>query len=343
LRRFFVPVVALLAGCVTPPQPSAMAPIAEAELRALMAPLASDSFEGRMSGTKGEERTVAYLAERFRAAGVAGAMPGGGYEQRFAIPAQRRAIAGEDSGEPHSGQWGFTRAVNAAGGTSSRNMIGVVRGRRSDGKAVVVMAHWDHLGICRDSGEDRICNGAVDNASGVAAVLALAARVAGLKLDRDVWFVLTGAEEWGLLGAEAFADSPPVALQSIVAAFNLDTIAVAPAGMPVALVGAPDHGLEPLVRESAAAMGRAFDGDDQADGFLMRHDGWALARRGVPAVMAGGSFSDVKRLQAFLASTYHSVDDELTDTADLSGAADDANLHVELVRRAASRRFRPGR
>jgi hypothetical protein len=342
LKRLLFVALAALAGCATPPQPVAVAPVGEAELRALMAPLASDAFEGRMAGTAGEERTVAYLVERLQAVGLAGGMADGGYEQRFAIPPQRQGVPAESAGGG-SGQPGFTRALNAAGATASRNVVGVFRGKRSDGKAVVVMAHWDHLGICREAGDDRICNGVVDNASGVAAVLAVAARVARLELDRDVWFVLTGAEEWGLLGAEAFAQAPPVALASIVAAFNLDTIAVAPAGMPAALVGAPGHGLEPLVRESAAAMGRAFDGDGEADGFLKRQDGWALAKRGVPAVMAGGSFSDLKRLQAFLASTYHSVDDELTDTADLSGAADDANLHVELVRRAASRRFRPGR
>lgn len=342
MKRLSVFALALLAGCVTPQRPAAIAPVGEAELRALMAPLASDSFEGRMAGTAGEERTVAFLIERLRVAGVKGGMPSGAYEQRFAIPAQRQGVPAQADGGG-SGQPAFARALNAAGATSSRNVVGVIRGRKSDGKAVVVMAHWDHLGICRETGADRICNGAVDNASGVAAVLALAARVARMRLDRDVWFVLTGAEEWGLLGAEAFAQSSPVALSAIVAAFNLDTIAVAPAGMPVALVAAPRNGLEPLVRESAAALGRVFDGDGEVDGFLMRQDGWALARRGVPAVMAGGSFSDVKRLQAFLAGAYHSADDELTAATDLSGAADDANLHVELVRRAASRGFQPER
>lgn len=342
MKRLLLLALAVLAGCVTPQRPPVVAPVDETELRALMAPLASDAFEGRMPGTAGEGRTVAYLVERLRAAGVAGGMAGGGYEQRFAIPAQRQAVVA-DSAEGTSGQPGFSRALNAAGETASRNVVGVVRGKRSDGKAVVVMAHWDHLGICRESGADRICNGAVDNASGVAALLAVAARVARLKLDRDVWFVLTGAEEWGLLGAEAFAQSPPVALASIAAAFNLDTIAVTPAGMPVALVGAPGHRLEPLVRKSAAAMGRAFDGDGEADDFVKRQDGWALAKRGVPAVMAGGSFSDLKRLQEFLASNYHSVGDELTAATELGGAVDDSNLHVELVRRAASREFRPAR
>ena len=71
-----------------------------------------------------------------------------------------------------------------------------------------------------------------------------------MKLDRDVWFVATSAEEWGLLGARAFADSPPVALNHIIAGFNLDTIAIAPKGAPVAMVAAKGAALEQLVRDS---------------------------------------------------------------------------------------------
>ena len=172
-------------------------------------------------------------------------------------------------------------------------------------------------------------------------MVALAQRVAKRGLDRDVWFVATGAEEWGLLGAKAFADKPPVPLDQIIAGFNLDTIAIAPKGAPVAMVAAKSTRLEQLVRDSAKAMDRAWDGDDEAASFLQRQDGWALAQRGVPMIMAGGSFSDLKLLQAFLASNYHSPSDELDADMELGGAVDDANLHVELVRRAASRGILP--
>ena len=91
----------------------------------------------------------------------------------------------------------------------------------------------------------------------------------------------------------------------------------------------------------ATAMGRAWDGDDEAASFLQRQDGWALAQRGVPMIMAGGSFSDMKLLKAFLADTYHGPSDELRPDTQLGGAVEDANLHVELVRRAASRSILP--
>ncbi|MEO8619003.1 MAG: M28 family peptidase [Sphingomicrobium sp.] len=344
MRKFLLAVSLLLAGCATvPDRPAAFAPIDDAEMRGLIASLASDDFEGRMVGTAGEDKTIAFLAERLKLAGVSGGVAGGGYAMRFDIAERERPLPAEGPGMPN-GQIAFMKAMNAAGAISSRNVVGVVRGRHSDGKAVVVMAHWDHFGICRPTDPvDRICNGAIDNASGSAAVLAVAARVARMRLDRDVWFVLTGAEEWGLLGAKAFVENPPIPLSSIVAGFNLDTIAIAPKGMPVAMVAAPKTGLEPLVKAAAQALGRKWDGDDEAAGFLRRQDGWAFAEKDVPMVMAGGSFSDLKLLQAFLGKAYHGVDDELTDATDLGGAVDDANLHVEMVRRAASREFEPRR
>ncbi|WP_118857053.1 M20/M25/M40 family metallo-hydrolase [Sphingomonas mesophila] len=347
MRRALAVVAALAAlaagSCATVPPRSAVAPVSDAELRATIAVLSDDRFEGRMSGTVGEQRTIAYLTEELTRRGAVGGMPDGSFTMRFAIAAQKRTVPPEGGGLP-AGQAEFTRAINAAGVTASHNVIGRVLGRRPDGRAVLLMAHWDHLGLCRPAGApDRICNGAVDNASGTAAVLALVERVRALKLDRDVWFVFTGAEEWGLLGAKAFAAAPPLPLASIVAGFNLDTIAVAPKGMPVAIVAPPNSPLEPLVRSATRALGRKWDGDGEAAAFIQRQDGWPLAQRGVPMAMAGGSFSDMARLRAFFTGAYHGPEDELTPASDLGGAVEDANLHLELVRRAASRSFRPGR
>jgi hypothetical protein len=345
LKRAIVAVALLAAACTTvAPEPDpepVIAPIADSEMRGLVAALSSDSFLGRMSGTEGEKKTIAYLAAQLRAYGVSGGMPGGAYFMPFAIPAQSKPVPKDAPGYP-GGQVEFHRVMNAMGATTSNNVVGKIPGRNPDGKAVVLMAHWDHLGICRPAGEpDRVCNGAVDNASGTAALLAVAARVARMNLDRDVWFVFTGAEEWGLFGAKAFATSPPLPLEAIVAGFNLDTIAVVPAGMPVAMVSEKNSPLVPLVREAAAAVGRGWDGDDEAAPFIERQDGWPLTQKKVPMVMAGGSFSDMKILRAFLAKDYHGQDDELTIRTDLSGAVEDANLHIELVRRAASRSFLP--
>lgn len=331
----------LLGGCATV-RPAAAPSITDAEMRATVAVLASDAFEGRMAGTSGEAKTIAYIADRFRAAGLSsGARGPTPYLDPFTIKAVVRKLPPKDTKLP-GGQRTFMEAMNAAGTFTSHNVVGVARGKRPDGKAIVVMAHWDHLGICRPAGEaDRICNGAVDNASGIAAMIAVAERVATMKLDRDVWFVATGGEEWGLLGAKAWADRPPVRLHSIVGGFNLDTIAIAPKGAPVAIVATANSPLGPLARRAAARLNRAWDGDNEAAGFIERQDGWALAQHKVPMIMAGGSFSDLKLLMKFLAADYHGPDDELTPALDLGGAVDDANLHVELVRLAASRKYNP--
>jgi hypothetical protein len=111
--------------------------------------------------------------------------------------------------------------------------------------------------------------------------------------------------------------------------------------MPVAMIAADNSPLSQLVRDSAAAMARPFDSDKEAASFMKRQDGWALAQLGVPMIMAGGSFSDMKQLEAFLATTYHSPGDELRAETELGGAVEDANLHVEMVRRAASRSLLP--
>ena len=338
--RILLLLLLLLAGCATrrdaPPPPP---PITEAEMRGAIGVLASDAFEGRMPGTPGGDKAAAYIAERFAAAGL-DSMPGG-FLQPFKVDRSPTPLPAPSVQLP-AGQRLFQEQMNNKGAFTAHNIVAKVPGHVPDGRVVVVMAHYDHLGLCAPEGSaDRVCNGAVDNASGVAAVIAVADRVAKMRLDRDVWFVATSAEEWGLLGAKAFADSPPVPLGRIIAGFNLDTIATAPKGAPVAMVAAKGAPLEALVRVSAAAMGRPWDGDGEAAGFLERQDGWALAKRGVPMIMAGGSFSDLKRLQAFLGAAYHSPEDELCADTELGGAVEDANLHVELVRRAASRSLLP--
>ncbi len=339
MKRILFLCFVLVASCATPQRPAVL-PIGETEMRATIAILAGDSFEGRMAGTPGSDKAASYIAARFLAAGLEAA-PGGIY-QPFKVDRAPTHLSPEVIARLPSGQRYFVEQMNARGAFTTSNVVARVRGRHPDDRAIVVMAHYDHLGLCLPEGvADRICNGANDNASGVAAIIAVAERVARLKLDRDVWFVATGAEEWGLLGAKAFADSPPVPLDRIIAGFNLDTIAIAPKGAPIAMVAAKGHKLEPLVRDSAKAMGRTWDGDEEAASFLQRQDGWALAQRGVPMIMAGGSFSDLSLLNAFIAKNYHSPSDELRADTELGGAVDDANLHVELVRRAASRGLLP--
>lgn len=236
-------------------------------------------------------------------------------------------------------------ASSTAHAYNSYNVVARLPGRVPGSGAILLTGHWDHLGQCRPEGAaDRICNGAVDNASGMAVLIEVAERLAaGERPDRDVWIVGTTAEESGLLGAHWFAANPPMALSSITAVLNIDTVAIAPRGAPIAIVGRGTSNLDAEVRAVAASLGRAMVEDDAANAFIRRQDGWAFTQRGVRSIMAGGSFADPALLQAFLAGPYHQPQDELTDGTPLGGAAEDADLHVSLTRRLGSLRQFPDR
>lgn len=219
----------------------------------------------------------------------------------------------------------------------SVNVVGRIEGAQWPNQALLFTAHWDHLGICRRPGApDRICNGAVDNASGVAVMLETAEGLAkGPKPGRTILFVATTAEEMGLLGARAFARNSPIPAKSIIAALNLDTVAIAARGAPVAIIGRGMTALDPLIDATARALGRKVDSDTEANAFIARQDGWELANVGIPAVMVGGGFSDIATIESFFASRYHGPSDDIHHGIELGGAAEDMVLHIALGRTLA--------
>ena len=223
------------------------------------------------------------------------------------------------------------------------NVVARLPGTDGNDETVLFSAHHDHFGICRpESDEDRICNGAVDNASGTAALIETARTLAaGPQLTRDVLFVTTTAEEEGLLGAQAFVQSLPVPLDRIIAAFNLDTIAIAPAGAPVGIVGRGMTPLDGLIDRVAREQGRTPYEGLEVNAFVQRHDGWAFYQYGIPAVMVGGSFTDPELLNGFMRSRYHRYDDDMTDI-ELGGAVEDTLLHIALGRAFADPARYPG-
>lgn len=224
------------------------------------------------------------------------------------------------------------------------NLIGKLPGRRPGTGALLFLAHWDHFGVCgQPPAEDIICNGAVDNASGVAALTEIARRLArGPRLDRDVYFLATTAEEIGLLGAHAFAENPPLPLKQIVAAFNIDSIALAPAGTPLAIVG---RGMTPLdihIETVARREKRRIVPGTAANAYVRRQDGWALMQHDVPAVMVSSAYGDIALVEAFFEGPYHRPADNLKRTIELGGAAEDVAFHVALARWFGDvRRVRP--
>ena len=216
----------------------------------------------------------------------------------------------------------------------SHNLIGKIPGRRPDAGAVLFLAHWDHFGICAEEpAEDLICNGAIDNASGLATLTEIAGKLLrGPQPDRDIFFLATTAEELGLLGAHAFAENPPVPLSGIVAAFNIDSNALAPAGTPFGIVGEGMTALDPTIEAVAKKTRRRIVKGGRANDYVRRQDGWALLQHDVPAVLVSTAYGDVGRVEAFFDGVYHRPEDGISGKLELGGAADDVAFLADLGR-----------
>ncbi|WP_454759612.1 M20/M25/M40 family metallo-hydrolase [Caulobacter segnis] len=214
----------------------------------------------------------------------------------------------------------------------SANVVGRIPGTKPGAGTVLYTAHWDAFGHCRPAEPDPICNGAVDNASGVAGVLELARLFrAGPPPERDIVFVATTAEEHGLLGSRAYVAAPAAPLASTVASINIDTIALYGKGHPVGYVGAGLTDADPLLTKLAADQGRVLDPGGGARFVYKSSDAWPLLRAGVPAFVLSGVISRAgpDRGQAFvdfIAKRVHTPADELTAEVDLIGAAEDVDL-----------------
>ena len=227
----------------------------------------------------------------------------------------------------------------------THNLLGKLPGRHPESGAVLLLAHWDHFGVCVEPpASDLICNGAIDNASGVAALTEVARRLArGPQLERDVYFLASTAEELGLLGAHAFAENPPLPPGQIVAAVNIDSVAIAPRGTPFAIVGRGMTDLDAQIEKVARAERFRLIPGDAANAFVKRQDGWALLQHDIPAVMVTTAYGNLDRMRAFFEGNYHRPSDDLAQPLELGGAVEDVRMLTALTRWFADPRKSPAR
>lgn len=251
----------------------------------------------------------------------------------------RREADGADFSPRLLGIVGTLEATSRETRISTHNLIGKLEGRNPSTGAVVFMAHWDHFGRCAEPpAEDLICNGAVDNASGLAVITETARILSrGRPLDRDVYFLATTGEELGLLGALAFAENPPLPLDKIVAVLNVDGTGLAPAGQPFSVIGKGATPLDPGIAQVARAMRRKLTSSENANAYIKRQDSWVFRQHDVPAVMVSTSYSDEARLEKFMDEDYHRPSDEARKVQ-YGGMADDVLMQVELARYFADAR-----
>lgn len=231
---------------------------------------------------------------------------------------------------------------------STANVIGVIPG--SDPKLkkeiVVFMAHHDHIGIAaeRDERGDVIYNGAVDNASGVSGLLAIADAVSNLKPPpkRSIMFAAVGAEEQGLLGSAHFAANPPVPAGYLTAVINIDGLNILGPTRDINVIGLGKSSMDEFVQHVATWQKRIVTPDHFPDrGYYYRSDQFSLAKIGVPGVYLHSGIQVIgkpegwgkRQQEEWVETKYHQTSDEYDANWDLRGAVQDVRLlfHVGLL------------
>jgi hypothetical protein len=321
-----------LAACA-PATTSTPDPVVPAEeMREIVGVLAADSLEGRRTGTPGGARAARFLAARMQSYGLE---PGGdsSYFQRVSY----EIVAGAEGEQLRLARGGGSDSAPARRITDY-NVIGLIRGTDDSlrGEAVVLGAHFDHLGIGMPVQGDSIYNGADDDASGVAAVLAAARALAKAPARRTVIFLLTSGEESGVLGTQWYLDRPTFPLTSTVADLQVEMI-----GRPDSLAGGAGKlwltGYErSTMGERFAAAGLPVVDDPRPEfRFFERSDNIVVAMRGIPA----------HTLSSFgLHQDYHRPSDEVEriDFAHLAQAAEVIVRATRILADGPPVSWRPG-
>lgn len=281
-------------ACAQAPAPAAGRAadvITEAVIRGHVNVIAADSMLGRDTPSRGLDMTASYIAATFRALGLQPGGDSGSYIQRYPVATgaktsgPRAAAGGEASFDPHS----------------APNVVGILPGTDATlrHQYVVISAHMDHVGVSPGSTPDSIWNGADDDASGTAGVLALAAALAQDPPRRSVILLTVSGEEKGLWGSRWFTENPPVPVDSIVADLNLDMI-----GRnwkdTISVIGLPYSDLGTTLKQVVAAhpeLGLTAVGDLwPQENFFVRSDHYNFVRQGIPALFFfNGTHEDYHR------------------------------------------------
>ena len=232
---------------------------------------------------------------------------------------------------------------------TSPNVVGIFRGNDPTLKNefVVYSAHWDHLGIRPDQPGDNIYNGAVDNATGIAGILAIAKACSALtiKPKRSILFIATTAEEQGLLGAEYYARNPLVPLKDSVANINLDSMNVLGQTSDVTPLGADRSTLGKFIEEVCKENNVIISPDARPEqGSFYRSDHFPFAKAGVPAVSFNPGSKFVGHNEAWGAEQfadynqhrYHQPADEYSANWDFTGMVQQAKLAFLIGLRVAN-------
>jgi len=267
----------------------------------------------------------------------------------FAAGGQDLAALSEQAARPgfRAVPLGVTLRAKVRSSLTSSETVNVVarlpgKGPRST-EAVLIGGHYDHLGIGMPVDGDSIYNGALDNASGTAGVLALAeAFVAGrVQPERSLLFMTFGAEESGLIGSEAYARRPTIPLRQLAAVLNVDVLNLYGRTRDIGALGSEHSSLGASFAAAARAEGLRIVEDEMAgiEGSFFRSDHFPFAKAGVPSLSLASGLDFVDRpadwgkaqRAAYRAERYHRPQDELLPSYSIDGALQQLRVVARLA------------
>jgi len=234
----------------------------------------------------------------------------------------------------------------------SKNVVAVLPGSERKDEYIIYSAHWDHLGVGRPVKNDSIYNGAVDNASGTACLLAIAeAFKKGNQPKRSIVFIAVTAEEQGLLGSGYYAENPIYPPKKTVANINMDAIESPGPMKDLTITGYGQSEMDEYAKDAANKQGRYIIPDPEAEkGYFFRSDHFNFAKIGIPALYASGTYEHFEKgiefvkqkKEEYQTNKYHQPSDEYDpETTELSGIQLDAQLFYEIGLRLSNEDYFP--
>tara|TARA_R110000868_G_scaffold73955_1_gene214021 strand:+ start:3719 stop:5341 length:1623 start_codon:yes stop_codon:yes gene_type:complete len=234
----------------------------------------------------------------------------------------------------------------------SKNVVALLPGSEQKNEYIIYSAHWDHLGVGRPVNNDSIYNGAVDNASGTAALLAIAeAFKKSPQPKRSIVFIAVTAEEQGLLGSAFYAEHPIYDPKKTVANINMDAFESPGPMKDLTITGFGQSEMDEYAKVAAEKQGRYLIPDPEAEkGYFFRSDHFNFAKIGIPALYASGSYEDFEHGKEFIQkmntdyreNKYHQPADEyIPGVTELSGIQFDAQLLFQVGLRLSNETYFP--
>lgn len=234
----------------------------------------------------------------------------------------------------------------------SFNVVGYLEGSKYPDETIIYTAHWDHLGKTEKDGEVIIYNGAIDNATGVAGMIALGERFAEMKTppERSLVFLAVTAEESGLIGSQHYAENPLFPIAKTVAGINLDGLNVYGPTNDIVSIGMGYSELDEYLARHAEKQKRVVVPNPYPErGYYFRSDHFNLAKKGIPAVYASGGKDFTGKDESFAKmveedqnSRYHQPSDTIHDLWNYDGIYQDLALYFNIGSELANTDDFPG-